>query len=428
MPLPAPHSRFSRLGPRLAAIGVAVALALGVAPAPASAATVGADGQPITNAKGVRFVLISHRGGALERPENSLEAYRYSVEQGFDVIETDLLFTSDGQGVMSHYDTLPSRCTYAGKKLHLMTLAQVRRVRCRDLSGAKTVPIPTFAELAQAVASSDIRIELDIKRYPGQSAAGERRYAERAIKLLKRYGLIERASILTFRWTTVLPTIRRLAPTIRVVGLDTAAMDYGRVRLAASLGLDGFGVRASGSPTNLLKYIKSVGMDPVPWEVKGTQLQAYAIHFAGEVYGVSSDRPAQTRAQLVGGAIDLNPEPWYAVTRLAKGVTVARQATSAAYQRRYPKVMGTAVPWSRLAALDSVRVKVTVIGGPGTGYLSLGAAGSPLSSSIKVKLPKGTKSLWVQVPVGNSGKLRVFASKRANYRVSVVEYTNLRFR
>ena len=77
--------------------------------------------------------------------------------------------------------------------------------------------------------------------------------------------------------------------------------------------------------------------------------------------------------------------------------------------------------------LDSVRVKIAVTNGPGTGYISLSPAGSPLSSSVKVSLPRGSRSLYVNVPVGNAGKLRVFTSKRATVRLAVVGYTNLRF-
>ena len=78
----------------LAAFATTLGLILGPCVTPAAAQTVGPDGKPITNTRGVRFGIISHRGGAGEHPENSVEAYEFSVAQGFDVIETDLLFTS----------------------------------------------------------------------------------------------------------------------------------------------------------------------------------------------------------------------------------------------------------------------------------------------------------------------------------------------
>ena len=421
------RSTLARHSLRVAAVTAATAVALAGVPAAAPAATVGEDGKPITNAKGTRFVVVSHRGGALERPENSVEAYQYSVDEGFDVIETDLLFTSDGHGVMNHNDTLLPRCTHAGRQLHKMTLAQVREVRCQDLAGEFTVPIPTFEEFAAVVKPSPIRIDLDIKTYSGQPASGERLYAERAIRLLKKHGLLDRTSILSFRWATTLPTIRRLAPKIRVVGLDNKPMDLSRVRLAASLGADGFGIKAKDSPANLLKYIKAKGMDPVPWEITTPQFLAYSIYYGGKLQGISSDQPARLRELLVDGRINLDPTPAAVVTKLPKAVTVAKKATYQANRRTYPKVMGAAVPWSKLAMLDTVRVKITVTKGPGKGYVYLGASDSPLSSSVRVKLPKGTRTVWAKVPVGDGGKLRVYTSRKATLTLAVSEYTNLSF-
>ncbi len=427
MPSSIPHRTLPRPRSRIGAIVLlAVAVLLGGAPF-GQAATRGEDGLPVTNDKGVRFVIVSHRGGALERPENSVEAYQHSVEQGFDVIETDLLFTRDGHGVMSHNDLLPARCTHAGEQLHLMTLDQVREVRCQDLDGEFTVPIPTFEEFAEVVKPSDVRIDLDIKTYSGQPASGERLYAERAIKLLKQHALLDRSSILTFRWATTLPTIRKLAPRIRVVGLDNKPMDLSRVRLAASLGADGFGIKAKDSPANLLKYVKAKGMDPVPWEITTRQFLAYSIYYGGKVQGISSDTPTEARALLLSGGINLNPKPASVVTTLPTAATVARKATYKAGKRKYPKVMGTAVPLEKLAMLETVTVKVKVTKGPGKGYVSLGASGSPVSSSVRVKLPKGTRTLTVKVPVGNGGKLRVFTSRTATLTLSVAGYTNLSF-
>ncbi len=412
----------------LAAFATTLGLILGPCVTPAAAQTVGPDGKPITNTRGVRFGIISHRGGAGEHPENSVEAYEFSVAQGFDVIETDLLFTSDGQGVMSHYDALPERCTHAGEQLHLMTLAQVREVRCEDFrTGEKSVPIPTFEEFAAAVQHSDIRLYLDVKTYAGQPGSGEAEYGRRAIGLLKQHGLLNRTTILSFRWATALPTIRKLAPKIPVVALDNKPMDLGRVRLADKLGATGFGIKAADSPVNLLKYTKSLGLDPIPWEVLGTQARSYSIHFGPKVYYFSSDLPTATTADLVNGRINLDPVATKVITKLDAPVTVAKKATYKAKKRKYPVVLGVAVPAEKIAALETVTLKIKVTKGPGKGYLYVGAANSPSSSSVKVKLPKGTKTLTVKVPIGDGGKIRLYTSRKATLTTTVTEYTNLSF-
>lgn len=49
---------------------------------------------------------ISHRGGALENPENTLAAFRDSISLGYKVLETDLRVTRDGVLTIHHDETL----------------------------------------------------------------------------------------------------------------------------------------------------------------------------------------------------------------------------------------------------------------------------------------------------------------------------------
>lgn len=49
---------------------------------------------------------ISHRGGALENPENTLAAFKNSLELGYKVLETDLRVTRDGILTIHHDETL----------------------------------------------------------------------------------------------------------------------------------------------------------------------------------------------------------------------------------------------------------------------------------------------------------------------------------
>lgn len=158
---------------RATVVATATALLALALPSSGSATTLGSDGKPIVNVAGSTLLVVAHRGGAFQWPENSLDAFIGSAEAGYDGIETDLAWTSDTQPVMSHNDTLPDRCTSAGKKIHELTAAQVAEVRCANLNGEMVVPIPTFAQLAQVLADHpDVALHLDLKSYPGQSAAG----------------------------------------------------------------------------------------------------------------------------------------------------------------------------------------------------------------------------------------------------------------
>lgn len=414
---------------RLRAFAVAlttVALVAGVG-ASAPAKTVGMNNQPITNRAGTTFGILSHRGGALQWPENSVEAFENSVAAGFDSIETDILFTADGQAVMSHYDVLPTRCTNAGQSIHLMTAAQVAEVRCSNLAGQQVVPLATFAELAGALAKNpDVGLTLDIKSYSGQPAAEQKAYAERAMQLVLDHGLLGRTSIISFFWKNHLPVIRKAAPKIYVLALDNGTMDLDRVRLADKLKANGYGIKMKYTSEYLVKYTKAKGMDAVPWEVLGNEQQAFSIHYGSKLQLFSSDEPTTTRAQLVAGQINLNPVPAPTVTTLATPVVLS-QAKYVKNKRSYPLAWGTAVPKEDLAQLRSVTLAITVTGGKGTGKLYVGGMSTPLKSSVSKKLPKGTKTFTISAPLGDKGKLRIYTTKTVTLTVTAVAYTRVRF-
>ena len=416
----------ARLVRALAVALTAVALVVGVGTS-APAKTVGTNNQPITNRAGVTFGVLSHRGGALQWPENSVEAFENSVAAGFDSIETDILFTADGQAVMSHYDVLPARCTNAGESIHLMTSAQVAEVRCADLSGQKVVPLATFAQLADALAKNpQVGLTLDIKSYVGQPAAEQRAYAEQAIQQVQDHGLLGRTSIISFYWKNHLPVIRKAAPKIYVLALDNGTMDLDRVRLADKLKADGYGIKMKYTSEYLVKYTKAKGMDAVPWEVLGDEQRAFGIYYGGKLQLFSSDEPTTTRTHLVAGQINLNPVPTPTLTSLGTPVLLS-QAKYVKNKRSYPLVSGTAVPKEDVAQLRSVTLSITVTGGKGTGKLYVGGMSTPLKSSVSKKLPKGTSTFTISAPLGDKGKLRIYTTKTVTLTVTAVAYTRVRF-
>lgn len=381
------------------------------------------------NRAGTTFGILAHRGGAGESPENSVEAFTKSAEAGFDAIETDIVFTSDGHAVMSHYDILPARCTETGRSIHLMTLAEVALVRCADLSlpAELVVPIPTFEQLAGILAAHPgVGLNLDIKSYPGQRAAEKRTWASRAIKLVRDHGLLGRTSIISFYWQHALPVIRKYAPKIYVLALDQGTVDLDRVRLARKLGADGFGIKMKYTSASLVAYVKAKHLDSVPWEITTPEQRLFCIATGGKLQLFSTDTPTTARQTLISGGIDLNPVAKPTTTRTTAPINVSDRKYKAG-KRHYPVVLGKAVPAADVSQLKTVTLAVTVRGGKGKGHLYVGASSAPLSSSVKVRLPKGTRTLTVAAPLGDGGKLRIYASRSVKLTVDVVEYTRLRF-
>jgi hypothetical protein len=102
-----------------------------------------------------KVALIAHRGGftceELDRaPENSLANVEKAIRMGFDVYETDLWRTSDGEYVIHHDSTLDRTTTGSGR-VSDTTLKQISRLRLKYPSGQlSTEKVPTLRELISA--------------------------------------------------------------------------------------------------------------------------------------------------------------------------------------------------------------------------------------------------------------------------------------
>jgi len=102
-------------------------------------------------------IIVAHRGLAGRAPENSLAAFRASIERGVSVIELDLRLTANRQLVVIHDATL-DRTTSCTGQVGAMELA---RVRACKVSGSERVP--TFAEVLALVRGRPVHILADVK-------------------------------------------------------------------------------------------------------------------------------------------------------------------------------------------------------------------------------------------------------------------------
>jgi glycerophosphoryl diester phosphodiesterase len=113
---------------------------------------------------------ISHRGGALVAPENTLPAFRMAVERyRTQMLELDVHLTRDGEVVVAHDSTL-ERCTDATGPIAALTLAELRRVNAGyrfTPDEGRTFPfrdqgihIPTLREVLRAFPGPRINLEM----------------------------------------------------------------------------------------------------------------------------------------------------------------------------------------------------------------------------------------------------------------------------
>lgn len=101
-------------------------------------------------------IVVAHRGGAGECPENTAEAFLTMVERGFRYLETDARATLDGVAVLSHDATL-DRAVGVGGKVRGYTWKELARVRGREGRPAAMRVDEAFEKYPDAVFNIDAK-------------------------------------------------------------------------------------------------------------------------------------------------------------------------------------------------------------------------------------------------------------------------------
>ena len=136
---------------------------------------------------------MAHRGNRVACPENTLAAFRRALDDGADIIETDLHVTADGEFVCIH-DATVNRTTDGRGPVAGMTLAQLKALSAAyGRQGFEQERIPTLAELA-ALLPSDVALAIELKtdRFLWSDVV------YRLVKELTALGVRDRTLVLSF--------------------------------------------------------------------------------------------------------------------------------------------------------------------------------------------------------------------------------------
>lgn len=110
--------------------------------------------------------VIAHRGNQVACPENTLAAFRQAINDGADIIETDLHITSDNAFVCIHDETV-NRTTDGTGFVSEMTLEQIRCLSAgQGRTGFENEGIPTLEELTGLLPNNMVlALELKTDRF-----------------------------------------------------------------------------------------------------------------------------------------------------------------------------------------------------------------------------------------------------------------------
>lgn len=182
-------------------------------------------------------LLIAHRGGSLEAPENTLASLRHGIACGSDWQEVDITLTRDGHAVIIHDDTL-ERTTKGVGEVAMMSLLELSALRAgapiwtepaRLALGALGITdLPIFGDryveeriptLDQVLALPGAQLMLELKTTPKPAAL-----AAAVIDAVHRAGMQDRVALGSFDLATV-EAIKQLDAALPRIGIaDDPAM------------------------------------------------------------------------------------------------------------------------------------------------------------------------------------------------------------
>ena len=219
---------------------------------------------------------IAHRGASVDAPENTLAAFELAVEQGADMIETDLHLLRDGEIGIYHDDAVD------GTPLAMLSLAELRERR---------PDAPTLTEALDAVGER-IPFNLEIKRPRRARYEG---LEKRVLDEIRARRLLERTLFSCFG-DDVLVALRELDADARLGVLVSPRGAASVEARAARVGAEAVHLHRKLATRENIDSAHAAGRRVHVWTVDDAAEQRRLVESG--VDGIFTNRPAQLRGLL----------------------------------------------------------------------------------------------------------------------------------
>jgi glycerophosphoryl diester phosphodiesterase len=253
------------------------------------------------------ILVHGHRGARARRPENTVPAFQYAIEQGVDVLELDLAVTKENVLVVSHDPHITATiCTgpHVGVAIRDLTLAELRAYDYGSLRNphfAEQVPvpgtrIPTFDEVLQLAAPSKVELNVETKiflSHPELTPSPEK-FVALILDSIRRYQIEPRIILQSFDFRT-LHAMKSIAPDVRLSAL-WEGQSRSFVEIAKDAGATIVSPQFSLVTPDQVAGAHAAKLQVVPWTANDPKDWDKLI--AAHVDAIISDDPAALLAYL----------------------------------------------------------------------------------------------------------------------------------
>jgi len=224
--------------------------------------------------------VIAHRGASADAPENTLQAFELAIEQGADMIETDLHLAADGSIPIWHDAHIQQQ------PIERLSLAEIR---------ALAPLVPTLQETLESCGAR-IPFNLELKAAASGLYAG---LEERVLRIVREMSRLDRVLFSSFE-IPVLRRLRELEPKARIGVLRSS-------RFMRPSAIEEHARRLSAEAVNpAVRRLERAHVERL--QTLGFRVNVYTVDEPAEqrrlidwnVDGIFTNRPAQLRSIVDG--------------------------------------------------------------------------------------------------------------------------------
>lgn len=259
-----------------------------------------------------------HRGARGSRPENTLPAFQFALEQGVDTLELDIAVSADNQLVISHDpDMTAERCLDpSGNKLassfsiHSLKYDEIKKYDCGSLVNEKFphqmlvphTPKPRLEDLFVMIEKSKlpnakkIKFNIETKIYPSkpERTPEPKVFARAIIEMGRKHHMISRMILQSFDDRTLLAA-KEIEPKLLTAMLTSDNhIDY--VAVAKSAKADIISPAYDWIFADDVKKMHASRIEVLPWTVNTPEDWDHMIELG--VDGIITDYPQELIAYL----------------------------------------------------------------------------------------------------------------------------------